>query len=110
MVQLRINGSTRIKLDDLADILYYRGYFGFKQDAQNYVNGIYDFIATIPQQKHYKTKTKKYGAYYCRYKPNRKVKTTYYITFDKEPDLYLVKNIISNHTTEYSKYISRNTK
>jgi hypothetical protein len=91
------------KLQDLIDILYVKEYFGFRADAKKYVDGIYNFIYTIPSQKHYRTKRNKYGAFYSRYKPNKN--TTYYITFDTENNFYLVKNIITNHTREYNTYI-----
>ena len=92
------------KLNSLVDILYYKEYFGFRDSAKDYVNAIYDFIYTIPTLKHRQTKNKKHGGYYCRYKPNKN--TTWYITFDIEDDLYLIKDITNNHSKDYPRFIA----
>jgi hypothetical protein len=41
---------------------------------------------------------------YCKYKPNRN--TTWYVFFDVENDVYLIKNIVNNHSKDYPLYIS----
>lgn len=91
------------KLQDLVDILYVNEYFGFRADAKKYVDRIYAFIYSIPRRKKYRTRKNDYGEYYCKYKPNKK--TSYFITFDTENELYLIKNIITNHTSEYPTFI-----
>jgi hypothetical protein len=92
------------KLFDIVFMLYNKEYFGFIESAFNYVDEIVNFIYTIPTLKHKRTKNKKHGAYYCRYKPNKN--TTWYITFDIEDDLYLIKNITNNHSKDYPRFIA----
>jgi len=83
--------------------LYKAEYFGFRESAIDYSNKILDFIYTIPTLKKKPTKRNKYGNWYCAYKYNSK--TTWYITFDVEDNIYLVTHITNNHTTDYPKYI-----
>jgi hypothetical protein len=92
------------KLLELVDILYECEYFGFRVDAKNYVDEMYDFIYTIPTLK-YKTATNQTrGTFYCKYKPNRN--TTWYVFFDVKNETYLIKNIVNNHSKDYPLYIS----
>jgi hypothetical protein len=99
-----ISAYADSKLLELVDILYTHEYFGFRVDAKNYVDEIYNFIYTIPSIK-YKTATNKTkGAFYCKYKPNRN--TTWYVFFDIKNDIYLIKNIVNNHSKDYPLYIS----
>ncbi len=79
------------KLKNLIDILLEEGYFAVEANAFNYVQGIYDFIDTIPRQVPGKLKNAG-GDYCCQYKPNRQ--TTWYIIFDIENDYYLIRDII----------------
>ena len=101
LVQLNAH-ATRI-LHRLAYILLAKQYFSFKKDALKYADDLKNFVYSIPAQKHYTTKLPKYGKFYARYKPNKH--TTYYITFDKIDEKYLIKNIITNHTPQYPRYI-----
>ena len=87
------------KLKKLETILYKMSYFSFQDSCELYVNKIFDTIHSIPDLKHTKTHNPKYGEWFVRHKPNRK--TTYYITFSRKADRYLIKNIISNHEEEY---------
>ncbi len=96
--------SVKDKLKNLVFVLYEKEYFSFIENAENYVIAIYDFIYTIPSLKRRRTKNKKHGEYYCKYKPNKK--TTWYITFDTEDDIYLVRNITNNHSKDYTRFIS----
>jgi hypothetical protein len=92
------------KLLELVDILYECEYFGFRVDAKNYVDEMYDFIYTIPTLK-YKTATNQTrGTFYWKYKPNRN--TTWYVFFDVKNETYLIKNIVNNHSKDYPLYIS----
>ncbi len=103
MEQVILTSFADDKLVELANILYEKRYFGFRHDAKKYVSKIYHFIYSIPQQRRKQTKNKKYGAFYCSYKPNRH--THYFITFDTENDLYIIKNVINNHTKDYPAFI-----
>ena len=104
MEQIIISSFAENKLMDLAEILHQKEYFGFRADAKNYVDGLRGFIETIPEQKHYKTRIKRHGEWYSKYRHNRQ--TTWFITFDKEADIYLIKNIINNHTKDYPAFIA----
>ncbi|MEO6639399.1 MAG: hypothetical protein ABIN25_14060 [Ginsengibacter sp.] len=95
--------SVNDKLKNLVFVLYKKEYFSFLESAEKYVNNIYDFIYAIPTLQHKPTKNKNYGEYYCRYRHNKN--TTWYITFDHEDDLYLIKNITNNHSKDYSSFM-----
>jgi hypothetical protein len=83
--------------------LYDKEYFGFFESSIEYADKILNFILEIPNQKSKLTKNKRYGEYYCRYKHNSK--TSWYIFFDIEDDIYLVKFVTNNHTSYYASYI-----
>lgn len=104
MEKIKIDSHVKYRLVDLIDILYYKEYFGFKEDAVKYVKDIYTFIYSIPKQRRNKKKNAKLGTYYCRYKYNRQ--TTYYISFDVENELYFIRNITNNHSPDYPEFIS----
>ncbi len=86
MEKVIINAHTINKLDELVIILYENEYFGFYEDAQNYVGLIIKFIYTIVKQRRRKTLNSQNGIYYSQYSPNKN--TTYYISFDMEYDVY----------------------
>ena len=104
MEKINISDVAKNQLNELVLILFEKEYFGFVEDAESYVNNTYQFIYTIPSQRHKTTFNSKHGTYYCYYKHNRK--TTWYITFDKEDDCYLIKYITNNHSTDYPKIIA----
>ncbi len=91
------------KLESLILVLFENEYFGFMESAMDYVDNIYDFILSIPSEKKKRTKKSKFGNWYCSYKANRK--TTYFITFDYERGIYLIKNITNNHSSDYPSFI-----
>lgn len=103
MELVKINDYADYKLKSLVNKLHHIKYFGSKDLALKYVKRIYNFIYTIPTQQKKLTKNKKLGSHYCTYKPNKQ--TTYFITFDIEGDLFLIKNVFNNHTIEYPRYI-----
>ena len=83
------------KLQRLAMLLLEKEYFGFLDAAENYVQGLADFIYTIPYLPLRKTKNEKHGKYYARYVVKNK-RTQYYITFNTKGDgRYFIKNIFS---------------
>ncbi len=75
-----IPANAEQQLFHLYDLLYRQGYFSYKQNALNYVNGIREFIKQIPNLPRRPLKGKKFGQYYRKYVPNRK--TTWYIAFE----------------------------
>jgi hypothetical protein len=76
------------KIFKLVFTLYHEEYFGFLETTYEYIDKIVDFIYTIPKQQYKTTYNKKLGTYYCSFKANRN--TTWYITFDKEEEKYIV--------------------
>lgn len=98
-----ISEDVREKLIDLIDILIENDYFSFKENAHNYVEEIIAFIYSIPELRRKPTKHNRFGNYYCKFKPNRK--TTWFATFDIQDDVFLIKNIINNHTSDYNRFI-----
>jgi hypothetical protein len=99
MGKIKFSNSFLYKLEELVKALYKNGYFGFLESSENYVSNIIDFIYTIPSLKKKATGSKRYGAFYCKYKHNNK--TTWYITFDLEEDTLIIQDITNNHSSEY---------
>ncbi len=91
-------------VQELSTKLFEDEHFGFIGDAEDYVENILDFIDTIPSLKHKQTLNTKYGSYYCKYKHN--YKTTWYIIFDVQDEIFLIQNITNNHSADYPKFIS----
>ncbi len=104
MGQIIVKPAVRDSLNSLVYILYKEEYFGFIESAKKYVVSIYEFIDTIPYQRCKRCVNNKYGTYYCRYQPNRK--TSWYIGFEVEDDIYLIKFITNNHSNDYADFIS----
>ena len=86
-------------------MLIKKGYFHIFENAEQYVNNIYNFIQTIPAQQHYPVQNSRHGKYYSRYKAN--MHTTYYIVFDIMDEVYYVSNIFNNHSRDYNIYIKK---
>lgn len=88
-------------LVELIKILYEKEYFGFEDSAVEYVFDLYD---DIESSLHRKLKKKapphfeKYGEelYYATYKKNHN--TQWYVFFQYENGVYLVRHIENNHT------------
>jgi hypothetical protein len=61
---------------------------------------------SVPKNKHWReTKNKKYGKWCCRYSPNKH--TSWYVTFDFQDDIFILKFITNNHTAEYDSIIGK---
>jgi hypothetical protein len=103
MEQIIIFEKVRTQLKNINQKLHSKKYFGTKELATAYVLALIEFINTIPNATHKRTKNPRYGAYYCRYKYNSK--TSWYISFDIEGDLYNIKNITNNHSADYPRFI-----
>jgi len=104
MAEIIISNDVDNYLADLVDILFKEEYFGFRIDAKNYVDRLYDFIYTIPFLTFKKTKDIKIGNFYCTYKHSSN--TSWYIIFDVEEETYLIKNITNNHSKDYAEFIA----
>lgn len=101
--KVAISKAVKIRLETLVFTLFEKGYFAVWENAEEYVAGISDFMFTVPDKQCYSTLNKKYGKLYCQYKPNKR--TTWYIIFDHEDDLYVIRHLINNHTKEYVEFI-----
>ena len=93
------------KLFNMVSLFYEEEYFGFLVSALAYIDNIVNFIYSIPTLRYKETANNKFGEYYCSYKANRN--TTWYITFDKQDDRFIVQYITNNHTEEYPYFISK---
>lgn len=102
MGQIVVLPEAQKKLDELLFILTVK-YFSYMENAEEYVNNLHDFIETIPHKKYRKTNISKYGAWYCKYKPNNH--TTWYFTFDTDGKRFIIRNIFNNHTKDYPRFI-----
>ena len=91
-------------LEDLADILYEKGYFSFEETSLTYILDLYDdIVKTLPTRLH--KKAPKYfdkygkGMYYASFRKNRN--TVWYAFFTKYLEngeaIYLVRYISNNH-------------
>ncbi len=101
--QIVIPAHVEHQLIHLYDLLYRQGYFSYKENALNYVNGIREFIKQIPKLPRRPLKDKKLGTYFRKYVPNRK--TTWFIAFEVENEKYLVTFITNNHSEDYNRFI-----
>lgn len=103
MGKIIFSSLAQNKLLHLFDVLLEKEYFSFQDSAADYVNNIEKFVFSIASQQHCPINIKEYGSLCIKYKANKR--TTWYITFDKENDVYLIKNIINNHTPDYPAFL-----
>ena len=103
MEQIIIFEKVRTQLKSINQKLHSKKYFGSKELATAYVLKLIEFIYAIPTATHRRTKSPKNGEYYCTYKHNSK--TSWYISFDIESELYNIKNITNNHSADYPLFI-----
>jgi len=98
-------------LENLAVILYEKGYFTFEETASKYMLELYDdIVLTLPEKRHrpapkYYDKYGK-GMHYAAFPKNRR--TTWYAFFIKYEAngelIYLVRYIGNNHTEAHHLY------
>ena len=97
--------KVRQYLEELSYILYEKGYFGFLDTSEKYVEELFDDIKKNLPTKLHKPAPKyfdKYGKnmYYASFVKNKH--TTWYAFFTKYDDngeiIYLVRYIANNHT------------
>ncbi len=91
------------RLSELVNILVQKGYFTYWENAENYVDVLQQFAFSIPTQTRRLCKNSRHGKWYCTYKANKHTK--WYFTFDTDEELYIVRNVMNNHTPEYPSYI-----
>jgi len=93
-------------LMELLTILEEEEYFSYEENIVDYVKGILLFMYSVPKNKHWReTKNKKYGKWCCRYSPNKHA--SWYVTFDFQDDIFILKFITNNHTAEYDSIIGK---
>ena len=92
-------------LEDLAEILYEKGYFSFEDTSKEYVLELYDdIVSNLPIKRHKPAPAHfdKYGKgmKYASFRKNRR--TTWYAFFktyeENGETFYLVRYIANNHT------------
>ena len=101
MITILYATSVTEYLNNLVDILYENGYFGFRDSAKEYVVDLQKRIESslplfTPRLPRYRRKV--YGKYskYITVRKNRR--TSYYIFFIQKDDKYIVTYIGNNHT------------
>lgn len=106
MEEIIISYEVRNYLIHLTNILYQRGYFGFLETAEEYVNNLIDEILQLPSQAHHETpnELKKYGTYYIKIENNKR--TMWYVFFEKNHQRYLIQFVTNNHAPQ-SEFLNR---
>ncbi|MDR2003935.1 MAG: hypothetical protein LBQ74_12960 [Prevotella sp.] len=93
--------NVREYLKEVSDILYEKEYFGFEDDAAEYIDTLtLDIDETLPNRQ--KKKATPYfnrygkGLHYSVFKKNDN--TQWYVFFNYEDDIYYIRYIGNNHT------------
>ena len=89
-----------IYLNELVEILYQEGYFGFKEDAYEYVDDIFDTVMSDINNMPKKKAPAYFDRYgkdmdYITYRKNNN--TTWYIFFNLVNQTYQIRYIGNNH-------------
>jgi len=109
--------TVKLLFFELVDILYQKEYFGFLDEAKEYVSNIEQYFKVEIPKLHRLGLTKKAMPYFERYGKDlyfvayRRVKsrTTWYSFYEVLNDRYFkIVHIINNHTAE-SAYIEHNS-
>ena len=91
--------------NDLTYKLFDLEYFGFVESSENYIDRIVDFveenIQNFPKRKT-PLKLKRFGNNYIFFKINPR--TTWYIFFEEQNNIFLITYILNNHCAE-AKYL-----
>ena len=91
--------------NDLTYKLFDLEYFGFVESSENYIDRIVDFveenIQNFPKRKT-PLKLKRFGNNYIFFKIN--LRTTWYIFFEEQNNIFLITYILNNHCAE-AKYL-----
>jgi len=104
MAEIILTPDAEATLQNLIEVLYKKEYFGFRESCRDYAAQIYDFCATLPQQRHRKTINNKHGEWYCRYSHSRR--THWFIIFDVKNDRYIIRHIINNFSSDYPQFVA----
>ena len=88
-------------LNDLIDILFYKDYFSYIENAEKYVFDLKEEIENyidVKNQFESPEKFQKYGKYYIIISLNNR--TSWFVFFDKKENRYLIQYITNNHIEE----------
>jgi len=88
-------------LIDLIDLLFYKDYFSYLENAENYVVRLKDEIDNyIDLKQHYPSpkELSAYGKQFIIVSLNKK--TSWYVFFDKKDNRYLIQYITNNHVEQ----------
>jgi hypothetical protein len=88
-------------LNHLVDILFEKEYFGFEENAVEYVQNLKDAAENkirTENPKQTPLALLSYGAFYVSYKSNKR--TTWSIFFSRKNNRILVKYITNNHVAD----------
>ena len=103
------NENVKLSFFELVDILYQKEYFGFLDEAKEYVSMIEQYFKIEIPKLHRLGLSKKAMSYFERYGENlyfiayrrTKSRTTWYAFYEVFDDKYFkVVHIINNHTVE----------
>lgn len=101
---VKIDKHVNDLLGDLVIILIDEGYFIENVRAVSYVQRIFAFIRTIPEQQLRTTANTEKGSYYASFKINRH--TSWYILYDIDADgNFLIRHVMNNHSKDYPQFI-----
>jgi len=94
--------EVEIYLYELIELLYSKGYFSFPDQAINYVLKIRQYIESSIVTAHKRRSPdyfSKYGEnmFYFIYRAN--ANTSWYIFFQQNADIYLIRYITNNHVS-----------
>ena len=104
MSAIKISEEVNNLLGDLVITLIDEGYFVENLRAVAYVQEIYAFIRTVPQQRQRTTTNPEKGGYFATFKINRR--TSWYILFDIDASGdFLIRHVMNNHSYDYPQYI-----
>ena len=105
-IEIVYSENFRNYLDELAQLLYQKNYFGFIEDVDHYIDKIYDYINNNidkPIAKKSPFDFQKFGKYYLKYKANNR--TFWYIFFDRKENRFLVNHILNNHSKNFTELL-----
>lgn len=100
-----VTKDVKIKLKNLVYELYEKGHFKFINSSEKYVNRIFDAIEKTDKHKSPKPNKPKsqkaYGKFSIPYTTQSK-STTYYITFDKIDNDFLIVDFFNKNSSDYA--------
>jgi hypothetical protein len=103
MVEVFISSNVVDYLNELALKLFHKKYFSFPENADKYINKIFDAIENnihLKQHKKSAGRLLKYGPYHCTIISINKI--SWVVFFDKKDNRYIVEYITNSKAPIYS--------